>query len=145
MVELWYLVVDYVATASGGRIKLRWRDGGKAPRWMWGEISAVSVAYFRPLGSKGRDNEVFTHTFAKNQWSELPKCPNSDFSLAIINSLLTGETPTNEVTNSLLSLTDNKWTKQFPPKPTKRWSTVVVCSGKTLVVIGSKCNSSVPV
>ena len=41
-----------------------------------------------------------------------------------------------EVTNSLLSLTDNKWTKQFPPMPTKRWLTAVVCSGRSLVVAG---------
>ena len=110
---------------------------------MWREISAVngSVAYFRPLGCKGRDNEVFAHTFAKNQWSELPKCPNSDFSLAVINSFVTaigGETENHELTNFLLSLNDKKWTKLFPPMPTKHWLTAVVCSGKTLVVAGGK-------
>ena len=127
------------AAASGGSVKLRWRDGGKGPRNMWGEVSVVdgSVAYFLPgvIGSKS----VFAYNSTNNKWSELPKCPNFDFSLAMVNSLLTaigGKTSNYEVTNSLLSLTDNKWTKQFPPMPTKRWLTAVVCSGRSLVVAG---------
>ena len=125
------------AAASGGTIRLRWRDGGKAPREMWGEVSVVdgSVAYFLPGGSKS----VFAYNSTNNKWSELPECPNSGFSLTMVNSLLTaigGKTPNDEVTNSLLSLTDNQWTKQFPPMPTKRWLTVVVCSGRSLVVAG---------
>ena len=125
------------AVASGGTIKLRWRDGGRAPRKMWGEVSAVdgSVAYFQPELSKS----VFAYNSTNNKWSELPKCPNYGFSLAMVNSLLTaigGKTSNYEVTNSLLSLTDNKWTKQFPPMPTKRRFTGVVCSGRSLVVAG---------
>ena len=125
------------AAASGGSIKLRWRDGGRAPRKMYGEVSVVdgSVAYFRPINSKS----VFAYNSTNNKWSELPKCPNSGFSLAMVNSLLTaigGETPNDEVTNSLHSLTDNKWTRQFPPMPTKRWATAVVCSGRSLIVAG---------
>ena len=125
------------AAASGGSIKLRWRDGGRAPRKMWGNTSTVDggVAYFQPWGSKS----IFAYNSSNNKWSELPKCPNSGFSLATVKSLLTaigGETSNHEVTNSLLSLTDNKWTKQFPPMPTKRWLTAVVCSGKSLVVAG---------
>ena len=123
------------AAASGGSIKLRWRDGGKAPCKMHGEVSAVdgSVAYFR------WEYKVFHYNSTNNKWSELPKCPNSDFSLAVVNSLLTaigGKTSNYKVTNSLLSLTDNKWTKWFPPIPTKRYLTAAVCSGNSLVVVG---------
>ena len=123
--------------ASEGSIKLRWRDGGRAPCKMCGEVSAVdgSVAYFRPGGYKS----VFAYNSTNNKWSELPKHPNSSFSLAMVNNLLTaigGMTSNDEVTNSLLSLTDNKWTKRFPPMPTKRWLTAVVCSGRSLVVAG---------
>ena len=125
------------AAASGDSIELRWMDGERAPRKMCGEVAVVdgSVAYFKPQWS----DSVITHNSSTNKWSELPKCPNSGFSLAIVNSLLTaigGETINYEVTNSLLSLTDNKWTKQFPPMPTKRWLTAVVCNGKSLVVAG---------
>ena len=86
-----------------------------------------------------KSKSVFAYNSTTNRWSELPKCPNYGFSLAVVNSLLTtigGETPNNEVTDSLLSLTDNKWTKQFPPMSTKRWVTAVVCSGRFVVVAG---------
>ena len=125
------------AAAGGGTIKLRWRGGGRAPCKMHGVVSAVdgSVAYFRPVGSES----VFAYTSIINKWSELPKCPNSAFSLAMVNTLLTaigGKAPNSELTKSLLSLTDDKWTKQFPPMPTKRWLTAAVCSGRSLVVAG---------
>ena len=125
------------AAVNGGRIKLRWRDGRRAPRKMWGAVSAVdgSMAYFQVVKSK----KVFAYNSTNNNWSGLPKCPNYGFSLAIVNSLLTaigGETADNKVTNTLLSLTDNKWTEQFPPMPTKRWVTAVVCSGRSLIVAG---------
>ena len=85
-------------------------------------------------------NIVFAYNSTNNKWFELPKCPNSYVSLVMVNSLLIaigGETPNNEVTNSLLSLlTDNEWTKQFPPMPAKRGSTAVVYSGRSLVVVG---------
>ena len=58
------------AAASGCTIKLRWRDGGRAPCKMYGEVSAVngSVAYFRPMGSN-----VFAYNSTNSKWSELPK------------------------------------------------------------------------
>ena len=127
------------AAASGGSIELTWRDGGKAPHKIWGQVIAVdgSVAYFLPGLYKSKC--VFAYNSTTNEWSKLPECPNCDFSLAVVNGLLTaigGKTPYHEVTNSLLSLTNNKWTEQFPPMPTKRWVTAAVCSDKSLVVAG---------
>ena len=126
-----------IGAASLGRIKLKWQDGGRAPCGMCGEVVAVdgSVAYFR-IGAV----HIIVYLSTHSKWSELPDCPNYDFSLAIVNSLLTaigGKTPTNyKVTNSLFSFTDNKWTRQFPPMPTKRCVTAVVCNGRSLVVAG---------
>ena len=69
------------AAASRGSIKLRWRDGGRAPRKMYGEMTAVDggVAYFIPSGFKS----VFAYNSTNNKWSELPECPNSYVSLAV--------------------------------------------------------------
>ena len=125
----------------GGSIKLRWRDGGKAPSKMVREVAAVdgSVAYFQP--GVFRPKYIFSYNSTNSRWSELPECPNYSFSLAVVNSLLTaigGETPNHKVTNSLLSLTDNKWTEQFPPMPTKRQLTTAVCSDRSLVVAGGE-------
>ena len=106
---------------------------------MCGEASAVdgSVAYFQPELSKS----LFAYNSTNNKWSEVPDCLNSGFSLAIVNNFLTaigGMTSNYKLTNSLLSLTDNKWTKQFPPMPTKCWLTATVCNGKSLVVAGGE-------
>ena len=103
------------ASGAAATIKLRWRDGGRAPCEMCGEMAAVdgSRAYFQPEG-----HAVFAYTFSDKKWSELPKCPNRDFSLAMVNGLLTaigGEKPNEQATNSLLSLTGNLCTQQFPP------------------------------
>ena len=105
---------------------------------MYGEAAAVneSVVYFLPEGYA-----VLAYDYATNNWSELPRCPNSDFSLAVINNLLTaigGMTPNWECTNQLLSLTGEKWTEKFPPIPTKRWLTAVVCGATSLVVAGGE-------
>ena len=120
------------AAASGGSIELMWRDDRRAPHKMQGQVTVVdgSVAYFRPGGT----NSVFAYNTTNKKWSQLPKCLNRSFSLAVVNGLLTaigGKTPNNEITNSLLSLTENKWTKRFPLMPTKRWLTAVVCSGRS--------------
>ena len=124
------------------QLKLRWRDGGRAPCRMHGEVATVyeNMAYIQPEGS----SSVFGYNSTNNKWSELPECPNSGFSLAMVNSLLTaigGKMPNSKVTNSLLSLTDSKrkrmkWTERFVPMPTKRWLTAAVCGGKSLVVAG---------
>ena len=109
------------ASGTATSIRLRWRDGGRAPCKMSGEVVAVdgSVAYFRSaVVSNSSLYRVFAYNSANNKWSELPRCPNYGFSLAIVNSLLTaigGLTPNDEVTNSLLSLTDDKWTESVPP------------------------------
>ena len=58
------------AATSGGSIKLRWRDGGRAPCEISGEVSAEdgSVAYFRPHRRLiGRDNEVFAYSSNNNK------------------------------------------------------------------------------
>ena len=139
------------AEASGGSIKLRWRDGGRAPHKTYGQVTTVdgSVAYFQPVGS----NSVFAYNSTNEKWYELPDCPNCNFSLAIVKCDLTaigGEMRSKQITNSLLSLTDNKWTEQFPPMPTKRWLTIAVCTGRSLVVAGGigqggKCLTTVEV
>ena len=117
---------------DSGSIKL------KAPRKMVGGEAVVdgSIAYFR-CGFLVK--EVYSYDSSNEKWSELPKCPNHGFSLAMVHGFLTtigGQTPNDEFTNSLLSFSDKKWTKWLPPMPTKRWLTAAVCSGNLLVVAG---------
>ena len=85
--------------------------GGGAPQVMFGEAAAVngSVAYFQPGGLW--ECTVLAYDSATSNWSELPRCPNHYFSLAVVNNLVTvigGRTPQDEYTSSLLSLTDEE-------------------------------------
>ena len=118
--------------------------GGHHVRFVEKQLQYRHVAYFN-----SGEHKIFAYNSTTKKWSELPKCPNQSFSLAMVNSLLTaigGKRSNYELTNSLFSLTDNKWTKQtgdkwtewFPPMPTKRSLTSVVCSGRSLIVAGGR-------
>ena len=99
-----------------------------------------STAYFKP--KKG--SQVLAYNLATEEWSTLPECPSELFTLAVVNGLVTavgGTQPDGKPTNTLLSLMDSeagkrKWVERFPPMPTRRYITSVVCSGLALVVAG---------
>ena len=116
-------------------IKLRWRDGGRAPEEMFFGSCTVDddMTYFR-CGS-----DVHAHNAATGKWNKLPKCPHTDFALVVVNDVLTavGGYSSGSDTNKLLSLVgEEKWVQELSWMPTKRCRTAAVCSGKTLVVIG---------
>ena len=121
-------------------ITLNWRQCTKAPRTMYRGSATVdgSMAYFNSFGS----STVQAYDTDKEVWSQMPECPREPFTLAIVNGLLTavGGYQSGKPTNTLLSLTGEgsrrKWSKHFPPMPTKRYGTAVVCSGRSLVVAG---------
>ena len=121
-------------------IKLRWRDGGRAPEKMYfGSCTADGdMTYFRTYYT---DN-VHAHNAATGKWNKLPKCPHKDCALVVVNGVLTavgGLDSSFNDTNKLLSLVgEGKWVEQLPCMPTKRYITAALCSGKTLVVIGGR-------
>ena len=122
-------------------INLRWRDGGRAPEKMTFGSSCIAdghVAYFRNYYT---DN-LHAHNVYTGKWNKLPKCPQSDFTLVVVNGVLRavgGINSSGNATNKLLSLVGNgKWVEQLPCMPTKRCWTTAVYSGKTLVVIGGE-------
>ena len=124
--------------AKDGPIRLSWKECPKAPCEMYAEqaIADGNTAYFSETGL------VYEYDSKEEKWSELPKCPQRFGSLAILNGLLTavGGRRSGKPTNTLLSLSGEgswrKWSEHFPPMPTKRSSTAVVCSGGSLVVAG---------
>ena len=119
----------------------------KAPCEMHMGTAAVngSVAYF--LSGRGMQHTVLAYDSAKNSWSELPRCPNFEFSHS------SGQQPphchwrddikrgVSYITRSLLSLNMKNWMELSPPPPpppcqTKRCYTAVECSGGALEVAG---------
>jgi len=123
-------------SARKGPLCLNWSKCGSAPRKMTRPSTVVggNIAYFNPCGS----NDVYSYNSEKQTWSSLPQCPYKDCSLAVVNGLLTAIGGWRRYsTNQLLSLTgEKKWVVKFPPMPTKRSATAVVCSRKNLVVAG---------
>ena len=146
--QLQHLRVEQLQAKVGSKmaekrsIKLRWRDGGRAPEKMYfGSCTADGhMAYFRHHFT---DN-VHAHNAATGKWNTLPKCPHINFTLVVVNGVLTavgGIDSSYNDTNKLLSLVgEGKWVEQLPCMPTKRRNTAAVCSGKTLVVIGGHCD-----
>ena len=120
--------------AEKSSIKLRWRDGGRAPEKIhFGSCTADGdMTYFRDHFT---DN-VHAHNAATGKWNKLPKCPHTYFALVVVNGVLTA-VGGRDSSNKLLSLVgEGKWVEQLPCMPTKRSFSASVCSGKTLAVIG---------
>ena len=121
---------------------LRWRTCETAPRRMHRGSATVcgSMAYF------GCGTSVHSYNSETEEWSTLPEYPTINFTLAVVNGLVTAvggrHLPSHAhiFTSKLLSLKEedgeSKWASHFPCMPTKRERTAVVCSGKTLVVAG---------
>ena len=135
-------------TASSRRkeltsFKLRWKEGKKTPCRMTRWCDAVvdgSTVYIR----NGSFKEIFSYDVTSDSWSQLPDCVHKNGSITIINGWITtiGGYSSPSQSNELLSLTGKgkvrRWTKKFPPMPTKRMDTTTVCTGTTLIVAGGK-------
>ena len=126
---------------QAGKLTFTWRSCEGAPCKMKKGSATVhgSMAYFGPNGSR----QVLSYNSDTEEWSTLPECPTTNFTLTVVNDLVTvvggGKF---YVSNTLLSLMEDggrrKWVEHFPRMPTKRCSTAVVCSGKALVVAGGE-------
>ena len=127
------------------KFTLNWNTCEAAPHVMNRGSATVcgNMAYFRPDGS----NKVHSYNSDTVKWSTLPDCQTYDFTLTVVNSFVTAVGGSQfayhviqKNTNTLLSLMEedgtSKWEERFPPMPTKRKLTAVVCSGKVLVVAG---------
>ena len=121
--------------------KLKWRKGKKAPcateRW-YDAVVDGNIVYIR----KEELVEIYSYDISSESWSQLPNCVHGHSSMAVINGWLTaiGGWCPSAYTNELFSLTGEgsgrRWTKKFPPMPTKRQCTTALCTGTTLIVIG---------
>ncbi len=121
---------------------LEWRQNKPAPDSMSRGDGSVTedgnVVYCRS-GKK-----MYAYSSQMDNWTNLPDCPNTSSTLALVNGLLTavGGSKSGTPTNALVSLTgtesERKWSEHFPPMPTKRSCPAVVCSGRSLVAAGGK-------
>ena len=123
-------------------IKLRWREGEKAPCCMGRSCDAVrdnNTVYYK----HGMTKKVYAYHIPSSNWSLIPDCPaDSGFALTVIDGLLTaiGGRRDGKNTDKLFSLTgegsDRKWTEEFPPMPTKHRFMAALCTGTALIIAG---------
>ena len=130
-----------------GKLKFTWKTCGFAPCKMKRGSATIhgSMAYFGPAGS----SQVFSYNSDTEEWSALPDCPRTDFTLTVINGLVTAVGGSKIfVSSTLFSLMEDggrrKWVEHFPHMPTKRRLAAVVCSAKALVVAGGQGEWSTP-
>ena len=124
--------------------KLKWREAKKAPCKMNRTPNAIvdgDMVYLRPGGTR----TIYAYKSTDEMWDQLPECENEFCSLAVVNNLLTtigGRSTGGNVTNQLFSLTDHgegsskRWREVFQSMPTKKSSSVTLCSGQALIVAG---------
>ena len=120
-------------------IKLKWREGKRAPRRMVRWCDAVvdgNTVYVKDRGTL----KIYSYCATTDSWSQLPDCVNERCSITVINGRLT--TVGGDMSNELFSLTgegsSRRWTKECPPMPTKRWGPTSLCTGATLIVAGGE-------
>ena len=124
-------------------LKLRWREGPKAPYRMSSFHSAAveGNTIFIKLGGK----EVYECRGGR-EWSQLPNCPVSNCPLVVVNKRLTlvGGSQQEVYSNKLFSLVGEgsvarkRWSEEFPPMPTKRSNATAICTGSSLIVAGGQ-------
>ena len=105
-----------------------------------------NTVYVRDRGTV----KIYSYGIISESWSQLPDCVHESGSLTIINdysqiTTVGGGSPfTHTYLNELFSLKGEgsaicrKWTKKFPPMPTKRRLTTALCTGITLIVAGGR-------
>ena len=116
----------------------------------------AGTAYFRD----GYTDAIFAYNRDLKDWKKIPSCPNKDFALVIVDSLLTavgGYNSAEKDTNKILSFTTadgeddhttptiKRWVKIYPPMPTRRYTPAAVCTEKYLIVAGGSTGDKEPV
>ena len=136
-------IVQASATAAEKDItKLRWKEGKRAPEGMYKGTAVVdgSSVYVNPYAS----HKVYFCQVTPDGllWSTIPDSHYQNFSLVVIDGLLTcvGGGSGGYRTNILLSLTGEgrrrQWSEVVPPMPTARSHTASVTTEQALVVAG---------
>ena len=121
---------------------LRWREAKKAPCGMHrGSNCTVhgDMVYLRAASTRN----IYAYKSTDETWDQLPEFETGLCSLAVVNNHLTtigGRDSGGKMTNQLFSLIgegrSKTWREVFQSMPTKRSSSVAMCTGQALIVVG---------
>ena len=122
------------------KLELTWREGPNACVDLRREPDAVregDMIYFKYFWGKS----VYRYNIADESWWELPSCPVSSFSMAVLDNLLTvigGKNSDLNPVNTLLSFSHKKWTSVFPSMQVARYWTISAHWECFLIVMGGE-------
>ena len=119
-----------------------WRmEAKKAPCELTRGTNAIvegDTVYLRAAPTRN----IYAYKSTDDTWDQLPDCETGVCTLVVVENLLTtiGGSSGGRVTNQLFSLTgegtSKKWIEVFKSMPTKRSSSVAVCTKQALIVAG---------
>ena len=142
------ILLPTVVTVPAAIRQMTWREGKKAPEKMKRGAAVVhgNTAYFTPFDT--RKIYSYQNIQREEQWTRLPDNPNKEFSLAVIDGLLTSVGGYKDgYTNTLLSLTGDckrkQWSEIFPPMPTPRHNTTCITTEQAVVVAGGNAGDDI--
>ena len=122
---------------------LHWSGGPPAPPMLHGNRGSAVMDGNRAFFSAV--DKVFSYSSSTHRWTEMPKCSQSYFSLAVVREQLVAvggvrwRQSCREVTNTLVGLTHCKtWDDILPPMPTARAFPATAMTSGHLVVAGGK-------
>ena len=93
-----------------------------------------NFAYFASRGS----TSVYKYEWDTDEWDQLPSCPNRNSGLVVINGELTAVGGwSGSRTNTLVTLREKEWVKEYPPMSVSRSDpATVITPGNYIIVVG---------
>ncbi len=122
------------------KLQLLWREGPEACTKLRREPDAVpdnDVVYFKYFWGIN----IFAYNIAQQSWAELPDCPVSSFSMAVLDGMLTiigGKSSDLAPVSTLYSYAGSKWVQKFPNMHTERYWTMSTRWNYFLIVMGGE-------
>lgn len=121
-------------------VKFEWREGSNACVCLRREPDAVvdgDMIYFKYFWGIS----IFAYNRIHSSWVELPNCPVSSFSMAVLNNLLSiigGKTTDLVPVSKLFTYCDKKWMSDFPNMQIERYWTISKTWESFLIVMGGE-------
>ena len=134
------------ANASAGvaterKLEFKWKKAKKySPYRLSRETCTAAACNGKVYFNQQQTREVYAYNPAGDSWSQLPNCPYTYSTLAVVKGSLTtvgGKDPQDAITNKLMTLDDTKqWTETFPRMLKGRCNAITVWNDSVLIVAG---------
>ena len=125
---------------SLANIQLTWKEGPKASIKLRREPDAVldgDIIYFKYFWGIN----IYSFNLADQSWVNLPTCPVSSFSMAVLDGLITiigGKSTDLAAVSTLYSYSGEEWVQKYPHMHVERYWTMSTKCETSLIVMGGE-------